>query len=92
VAPFETLVDWWNDHCYGKNCYIGIGIYRAGSNEFWRNKNELPAQINKIRSASNVQGMSFYSSKVLEKNPNGWSDSLRLNYFKNPAPLPVLQK
>jgi len=92
VAPFETLVDWWNDHCYGKNCYIGIGIYRAGSNENWRNKNELPAQINKIRSATNIQGMSFFSSKTFEINPNGWSDSLRLNYFKNPAPLPIIRK
>ena len=29
----------------------------------------------------------FYESPF-EKNPNGWSDSLRLNYFKTPAALP----
>lgn len=31
--------------------------------------------------------MIFFSSKSFIKNPNGWSDSLRLNYFKNPAKL-----
>lgn len=87
-APFETLVEWWNDNCYGKNCYIGIGMYRAHSNTAWKNKNELPRQIQKIRSMPNVQGMAFYSSKILEKNPHGWTDSLRLNYFCTPAALP----
>lgn len=87
-VPFETLVDWWNDNCYGKNCYIGIGMYRAHSNTAWKNRNELPRQIQKIRSMPNVQGMAFYSSKILEKNPHGWTDSLRLNYFCAPAALP----
>lgn len=92
AAPFETLVDWWNENCYGKDCYIGIGFYRAGSNENWRNKHELPRQIKKIRSAPGVTGMSFYSSRTLEKNPNGWSDSLRLNFFKQPLPASSLNK
>lgn len=90
--PFDTMVDWWNDNCYGKNCYIGIGVYRAHSNTAWKNKNELPRQIQKIRSKPNVQGMAFYSSSILEKNPHGWSDSLRLNYFCSPATLPACIK
>lgn len=87
-APFDVLVDWWSRNTYGKNCYIGLGIYRAGSNEAWRDKTQIPRQIRKIRSTPNVNGMVFFSSKTFEKNPNGWSDSLRLNYFKIPAPTP----
>lgn len=90
AAPFETLVDWWSKNTFGRNCYIGIGIYRAGSNAAWRDKTQLPRQIEKIRKTSNIQGMVFYSSKIFEKNPNGWNDSLRLNYFKDPAPLPAI--
>lgn len=88
AAPFEVLVDWWSKHSYGKNCYIGLGVYRANSSAAWRDKTQLPRQIQKIRNTPNLQGMIFYSSKSFEKNMNGWSDSIRLNYFKQPAPLP----
>lgn len=88
VADFTTLLDWWNNNSFGKKCYIGIGIYRAGSNSFWRDKTQLPRQIMQLRERPNINGMMFYSSKIFESNPNGWNDSLRLNYFKDPAPLP----
>lgn len=92
AVPFDIIVDWWNKNTYGKKCYIGIGIYRAGSNTAWRKKDELPRQIKKIRSLPNIQGMAFYSSKILEKNPNGWTDSLRQHYFKKPATTPLIRK
>ena len=82
LAPFEVLAEWWAQHTYGKDCYIGIGYYRAGSNAAWQDKTQLPRQIETIRSKPNLKGMAFYSSRVFEKNPNGWNDSLRLNYFK----------
>lgn len=88
AAPYEVLVDWWSKHTYGKNCYIGLGCYRANSNAAWKDKTQLPRQIKKIRNTPNLQGMVFYSSKSLEKNLNGWADSIRVNYFKEPAPLP----
>ena len=82
IAPFEVLAEWWAQHTYGKDCYIGIGYYRAGSNAAWQDKTQLPRQIETIRSKPNLKGMAFYSSRIFEKNPNGWNDSLRLNYFK----------
>jgi hypothetical protein len=82
------LIDWWSKHTYGKNCYIGLGIYRGNSNAAWKDKTQLPRQIQMIRNTPNIQGMAFFSSKSFEKNPNGWSDSLRLNYFKDAAPVP----
>ena len=91
AAPFDVLVDWWSKHTYGKNCYIGLGIYKSGSNVAWKDKTQLPRQITLIRNTPNIQGMAFFSSKTFEKNPNGWSDSLRFNYFKNPADLPVVK-
>jgi uncharacterized lipoprotein YddW (UPF0748 family) len=88
AADFEILVDWWSKNTFGKNCYIGLGIYKAGSNAAWKQSTQLPRQIEKIRSTPNIQGMAFFSSRSLEKNLMGWSDSLRLNYFKTPAPTP----
>jgi uncharacterized lipoprotein YddW (UPF0748 family) len=91
AAPYQTVLDWWSTHTYGKNCYIGLGIYKAGSNTAWKDKTQLPRQIEALRNTPNVQGMIFFSSKSFEKNPNGWSDSLRLNYFSVPAKTPAIQ-
>ncbi len=92
AAPYEVLVDWWSKHTYGKNCYIGIGIYKANSNRAWKDKTQLPRQIEKIRNTPNLKGMIFYSSRAFEKNLNGWGDSIRLNYFKEPALVPKMNQ
>jgi uncharacterized lipoprotein YddW (UPF0748 family) len=91
LADYETLVNWWNNNTYGKNCYIGIGFYRAGSNAAWKDKTQLPRQIEMLRSKANINGMIFYNSNSFAKNPNGWNDTLRLNYFKDPAPTPAIK-
>lgn len=91
AAPFEVLVDWWSKHTYGKNCYIGLGIYRAGSNDAWKDKTQLPRQIELIRNTPNINGMIFFSSKSFNNNPNGWNDSLRTNYFATPVPTPAVK-
>lgn len=89
AAPFEVLVDWWSRHTYGKNCYIGLGIYRAGTNDAWKDSTQLTRQIELLRNTPHINGMIFFSSKSFNKNPNGWNDSLRLNYFKDPAGAPA---
>lgn len=91
AAPFEVLIDWWSKHTYGKNCYIGLGIYRAGSNEAWKDKTQLPRQIELIRNTPNLNGMIFFSSKSFNNNPNGWNESLRLNYFAEPVSTPAIK-
>jgi len=89
-AEYKTLLDWWSTHSYGKHCYIGLGIYKANTNTAWRDKTQIPRQIEALRNTPNVQGMIFFSSKSFNNNPNGWSDSLRLNYFKEPAAIPPM--
>lgn len=90
AAPYEVLIDWWSKHTYGKHCYIGLGIYRAGSNDAWKDSTQLPRQIKLLRNTNNIQGMIFFSSKTFNKNPNGWNDSLRLNYFKELSLIPEM--
>lgn len=91
AAPYEVLIDWWSKNTYGKHCYIGLGIYRAnGRDEAWKDSTLLPRQIEMLRNTPNIHGMVFFSSKSFFNNPNGWNDSLRLNYFKEPALLPVM--
>jgi uncharacterized lipoprotein YddW (UPF0748 family) len=88
AAPFEVLLDWWSKHTYGKQCYIGLGIYRSGSNAAWRDKTQLPRMLQAMRNTPNIDGAIYFSSKTFEKNPNGWNDSLRNNYYKERAVVP----
>ena len=92
VVGYEVLIDWWARHTYGKQLYIGQGIYRAmeARSPAWKNKNELPNQIKLLRKYPQVQGSIFFSSASFASNPNGWSDSLRNNYYKYPAIVPPM--
>ena len=90
LADYTVLLDWWNQHTYGKQMYIGHGFYRAGSNTAWRDSNEIPKQINDLRNYPTTQGSVFFSSKSFEKNSNGWNDSLRNHYYHYPALVPSM--
>jgi uncharacterized lipoprotein YddW (UPF0748 family) len=87
---YTKLLEWWSKNSYGKHLYIGHGIYRAGTNAAWKNPNELPNQIKLLRQYPNVHGSIYFSSKSFNNNPNGWSDSLRNNYYSTPAQIPPM--
>lgn len=90
LADYNVLLDWWNKHTYAKHLYVGHGFYRAGTNAAWRNPNEIPQQIAALRNYNTTQGSVYFNSKVFEKNPNGWNDSLRNNYYYYPALVPPM--
>ena len=87
-APFQPILKWWNDHTYGRNCYVGLGIYRAGSNAAWRDSTQLPRQIDSTRAMPNIHGQIYFSSTTFDRNPFGWNDLLRNNYYREPAAIP----
>lgn len=91
LVPYEKMVGWWAAHSFGRHVYIGHGIYRATENNArWKNPNELPNQIKIARLTPGIEGSVYYSSKVFVKNPVGWNDSLRNNYYRTPAKIPVM--
>lgn len=90
LADYDELLDWWNQHAYGRQLYIGHGIYRAGSNTAWKNNTEIPEQIQELRKYPTTQGSVYFSSKTFEKNPNGWNDSLQNHYYHYPAIIPPM--
>jgi uncharacterized lipoprotein YddW (UPF0748 family) len=94
-APFQPILDWWNNHTYGRHCYIGLGLYRGGSSAAWKDSTLIPRELESIRAKGNVQGAIYFSSVSFDKNPNGWTDSLKNNYYRTPAlipPMPWLPK
>ncbi len=92
LCDYGTLLDWWANHTYGKDLYIGHGLYRATESPTaaWKRKDELPEEIQMLRNYKNVQGSIYFSAKDFLPNPNGWCDSLRNNYYKYPALIPPM--
>ena len=90
AAPFEVLLNWWNQHSYGRHCYIGLGMFKAGSSPPWRDPSQVPRQIQAIRSLDKVQGEIYFSGRTFQGNPLGWCDSLQNNYYRQPALLPPM--
>ena len=92
VVGFATLTNWWSTHTYGRQLFIGQGIYRAleSRSVAWKNSAELPNQIKKLREYPQIGGSIFFSSKTFSRNPNGWNDSLRNNYYRLPAIIPPM--
>jgi uncharacterized lipoprotein YddW (UPF0748 family) len=89
LIAYEKMVDWWAAHSFGRHVYIGHGIYRAyEKNANWKNPNQLPNQIKILRGTPGIQGSVYFSSKSFDRNPNGWNDSLRNNYYHHPARVP----
>jgi uncharacterized lipoprotein YddW (UPF0748 family) len=90
-APFGVLLDWWNKNHFDRPCYIGLGFFRAGSNMYWRDINQLPRQLRAIRNLPDIGGEVYFSSTSFFKNPFGWNDTLRNNFYNYPAliaPMP----
>jgi len=92
LVAYETLIDWWSKHTYGRHMYIGHGIYRAleKNNTAWHNPNQLPRQLQILRQTPNIHGSAYFSSKSFNSNPNGWNDSLQNNYYRLPAQVPPM--
>jgi uncharacterized lipoprotein YddW (UPF0748 family) len=92
LCDYNVLLDWWSKHSYGKQVFIGHGIYRTleARTGGWKNRNEIPNQIKALRQNPLVQGSVYFSSKTFNSNPNGWNDSLRNNYYKYPALVPPM--
>ena len=90
LANFDTIINWWDQNSYGKNLYIGHGMYKAGTNTPWRDKNELPYQIKRVRSLKNTSGSAYFSSASFNNNINNWNDSLQKKYYQKPALVPTM--
>jgi uncharacterized lipoprotein YddW (UPF0748 family) len=92
-VAYETLINWWSQHAYGRHMYIGHGVYRAleKNSKAWHDPNQLPRQLQLLRQTPNVQGSAYFSSTTFYSNPNGWNDSLKNNYYRTPALIPPME-
>jgi uncharacterized lipoprotein YddW (UPF0748 family) len=91
LCDFETLAQWWSEHSYGKNIYIGHATYRIGEKiPAWASSLEIAKQIDIGRKYSNIHGNIFYNASSFKKNPKGLYNIL-LSKYPEPASVPAVQ-
>ena len=93
LCDYETLLNWWSNHSYGKHVYVGHALYRTIEHPTlaWRNPAELPDEIKLLRNNQNVQGSIYFSASNFYRNPNGWADTLKDDYYSTPSIVPPMQ-
>lgn len=93
LASFDKLIDWWSDNTYGRHLYVGQAPYRAFEPHSYafHHATELPNEIRYLRDNDRVQGSVFFSANSLMKDPLGFTDSLRTDFYKYPALPPAME-
>ena len=85
---YGKLLPWWADQINGRHLYPGLAGYRIDN---WSAADEMPRMIRLNRSTDNVLGGVYFRAKDgLITNPRGFADSLKEDYYKYPALLPVM--
>lgn len=90
AANYSVLVPWWNDIASGKHVYVGQGAYKIGTDANW-NAAQMPSQLRLNRQTANVFGSIYYNTSSLKANPQGFTDSLRTNFYAYPALMPQMK-
>ncbi len=101
AAPFDVLVDWWDDLCtrHGMPLYIGMALYKVGEGEpGFEEGIVMGEQLLYASQKRSYAGHSFFRFGLLSQNPEGALDSILAYYqgrpqeTEKPLNYPQLQK
>lgn len=93
AVDFELLSNWWAQHSYDRAMYVGHAVYKSdvkSATKEWTQAEELPKQVNLLRTIPKIQGSAFYSSKHFKRDLMGFQDSLQQTLYKSPAIIPPM--
>ncbi len=94
VADYAVLAPWWRTHVPA-SCQLYFGLYASGLEvnkpKAWKTPNELVRQMHFNQECVNIDGLLFYSTHYLLRNPQGLLDSLKNEFYAYPALLPEMK-
>ncbi len=89
-SDYKLLVPWWASVVNDRQLYIGQFSSRFASDDYDSSNVEIENQIKLNRETPNVLGSVFFSAKSITQNYSGIADSLKNNFYKYPALLPIM--
>jgi len=88
-ADYATLSDWWTENNFGRQLYIGQNIWVSVNAP--DGTSQLHTKMNMVRENPNIHGNVWWSGCGMTRNPHGFVDSLKLNYQRYPALIPIFE-
>jgi uncharacterized lipoprotein YddW (UPF0748 family) len=90
-ADYAKLVPWWAKITKERHLYIGHFSSKMAASDYTGLKSELGNQIRLNRNTPNVLGSVYFSAKSIYGNWNGFSDSLKNDFYKHIAIPPQME-
>ena len=92
AAPFGVLLPWWYGHCFKRQVYYGLGLYRMADARSgpWAKVDELLWQLRDIRGQCPNTGFAVFSASSFDKMGPAIQDSMKLGYDRYPALIPPM--
>jgi uncharacterized lipoprotein YddW (UPF0748 family) len=90
LADYALLLPWWSSIVEDRHLYIGHYSSRFTSEKYEGNKSEMGDQIKMNRKYPNVYGSVFFSAKSISNNYSGFADTLKNEFYKYPALVPLM--
>jgi len=89
-ADYATLSDWWSENNFGRQLYIGQNLWvsvKAPDD----GKSQLYTKMKMVRKNPNIHGNVWWSGYGMLSNPDGFIDSMKNEYQKYPALVPLFR-
>ena len=88
-AEYATLSDWWSENNFGRQLYIGQNLWVSVKAP--DGKSQLHTKMKMVRENPNIHGNVWWSGYGMVRNPDGFVDSMRMEYQKYPSLVPVFE-
>lgn len=90
AADYKTLIEWWSQGNFGRHLYIGQNISTFREPDLDNpGRSQFKTKMELTRSLPNIHGNVWWPGWTLNTNPNGFTDSLAINYQQTPAIIPA---
>lgn len=90
LADYALLLPWWSSIVEDRHLYVGHFSSRFTAKRYEGKKSEMGNQLRMNREYSNVVGSVFFSAKSITNNYSGFADTLKNNFYKYPALIPLM--
>lgn len=82
---YNKLLDWYDNNSFNRHMYVGLAYYKLAEPDEagWKDKEELPRQINLLRSRKNISGYCFFRASSFKGNPLNMENQLQSSINKH---------
>lgn len=89
-APYKKLLPWWAEVSRDVHLYVGLFSSQFTGRRFKGDPATLGNQLRLNRVTDNVHGVVHFSSRAITNNSGGLLDTLKNDFYKYPALVPLM--